>query len=69
MLRAARKEAGRLERALEKLAEREQALHADMAASATDHARLRELQRELEQVVADRDRLEEEWLEAAESAG
>jgi ATP-binding cassette subfamily F protein uup len=40
-----------------------------MADASSDHVRLRELQRELEQVVADRDRLEEEWLEAAESAG
>ena len=31
--------------------------------------RLRELQHELETVVADKDRLEEEWLEAAEAAG
>ena len=38
--RAARKEVARLERALDTLAERETALHEEMAASATDHARL-----------------------------
>jgi ATP-binding cassette subfamily F protein uup len=40
-----------------------------MAEAAADYARLRELQHELEQVTADKDRLEEEWLEAAEAAG
>ena len=68
VLRAARKEAARLERALEKLAAREQALHADMAASATDHARLRELQAELDAVAAEREDAEAAWLEAAETA-
>jgi ATP-binding cassette subfamily F protein uup len=68
VLRAARKEAGRLERALEKLAAREQALHADMAASATDHARLRELQAELDAVASEREDAEAAWLEAAETA-
>ena len=68
VLRAARKEVARLERALEKLAAREQALHADMAASATDHARLRELQAELDAVAAEREDAEAAWLEAAETA-
>jgi hypothetical protein len=40
-----------------------------MAEAATDHVRLRALQHELAQVAEDKDRLEEEWLEAAESAG
>ena len=66
VLRAARKEVGRLERALEKLAEREQALHDDMAASATDHARLRELQAELDAVAAEREDAEAAWLEQGE---
>jgi len=68
VLRAARKEAARLERALEKLATREQALHADMAASATDHERLRALQAELDAVGAEREDAEAAWLEAAETA-
>jgi ATP-binding cassette subfamily F protein uup len=65
--RAARKEAQRLERALERLGEREAALHEDMAASATDHVRLRELQAELADSTAERERLEAAWLEAAET--
>jgi ATP-binding cassette subfamily F protein uup len=68
VLRAARKEAGRLERTLEKLAAREQALHAEMAASATDHERLRELQAALDAVAAEREDAEAAWLEAAETA-
>ncbi len=68
VLRSARKEVARLERALEKLAAREQALHADMAASATDHERLRALQGELDAVAAEREDAEAAWLEAAETA-
>jgi ATP-binding cassette subfamily F protein uup len=65
--RAARKELQRLERALERLSEREQQLHAAMAQSATDHARLRELQAELQARVAERERLEAGWMELAEA--
>jgi ATP-binding cassette subfamily F protein uup len=68
VLRAARKEATRLERALERLAAREQALHGEMATHATDHARLRELQAELDAVAAEREDDEAAWLEAAETA-
>ena len=68
-MRAARKEVARLERAIEKLSEREAALHAEMAAAATDHVRLRELQQALSENAAERERLEAEWLEAAEAAG
>jgi ATP-binding cassette subfamily F protein uup len=63
--RAARKELQRLERALETAGTREAALHDDMAASATDHARLSALQAELEALVAERERLESDWLEAS----
>jgi ATP-binding cassette subfamily F protein uup len=63
--RAARKEVQRLERALEKLETREAELHADMAASATDHARLRELNEELATLTAERERLESAWLETS----
>jgi ATP-binding cassette subfamily F protein uup len=69
VVRAARKEVARLERRLERLTERAAELHEEMAEAATDHVRLRELQHELEQVSADKDRLEEEWLQAAEAAG
>lgn len=64
--RAARKEIQRLERVLERLAARERELHATMAASATDHGRLFELQTELGACVAERERIEATWLELAE---
>ena len=70
MTRAARKELARIERALDRLAERETALHDEMAASATDHVRLAELQAELEaQAAEERERLETGWLEASEAVG
>jgi ATP-binding cassette subfamily F protein uup len=65
VLRATRKQVQRLERELERLAVRERSVHEQMALSATDHARLTELQAELQTVAAERDRLEEAWLEAA----
>jgi len=67
VVRAARKEVQRLDRALERLAAREAELHAEMAASATDHVRLRELQSELEAGAAERERLEAAWLETSET--
>jgi ATP-binding cassette subfamily F protein uup len=67
VIRAARKEVQRLERALERVGEREASLHDAMAAAATDHVRLRELQAELADVAAERERLEAAWLEAAET--
>jgi ABC transport system ATP-binding/permease protein len=65
--RAARKEVARLERALERLGERETALHEAMAEAATDHVRLRELQAELAAASAERESLEAAWLENAEA--
>ncbi|MFZ1924945.1 MAG: ABC-F family ATP-binding cassette domain-containing protein [Solirubrobacteraceae bacterium] len=72
--RAARKdshreelEVKRLERSIEKLAERESGLAEQMQASATDHARLAELQDDLELLLAERERLETTWLELSES--
>jgi ATP-binding cassette subfamily F protein uup len=67
VLRAARKEVQRLERELDRLAGRETAIHEEMAASATDHERLRELHAELEANVAQRERLEAAWLETSET--
>jgi ATP-binding cassette subfamily F protein uup len=67
VIRAARKEAARLERALERLGSREAALHSAMAEAATDHVRLAELQAELGVVAAEREALEAAWLEAAEA--
>ncbi len=55
VVRAARKEVARLERALEKLKDRETALHEEMADAATDHVRLRELQAELAENAAEQE--------------
>jgi ATP-binding cassette subfamily F protein uup len=65
VLRAARKDLARLERTLERLSEREASLHEAMAAAATDHVRLRELQTELSEVASEREETEAAWLEAA----
>jgi ATP-binding cassette subfamily F protein uup len=65
VLRAARKEVQRLERAMEKVDAREAQLHDDMAASATDHTRLRALNADLAALVAEREALESAWLEAS----
>ncbi len=67
--RTARKEAARLERALEKLEAREAGLQEQMAAAATDYERLRELQTQLEALAAEREDLEGQWLEQSELAG
>jgi ATP-binding cassette subfamily F protein uup len=73
-LRAARKEAqrferelARLEREIERSGERETALHEQMAAHATDHSRLAELQSELELLLAEREALETKWLEISQA--
>ena len=66
-VRAARREVQRLERELDRLAASEAALQDAMAASATDHARLGELQAELEAQRAERERLETAWLETSEA--
>jgi ATP-binding cassette subfamily F protein uup len=67
VVRAARKEVARLERALDKLTSREADLHEQMAAAATDHDRLRELDAELRALAAERDELEAAWLERSEA--
>ncbi len=64
--REARKTLARVERRLARVQEHEAALHADLAAHATDHERLVELDTRLREVSATREALEEEWLEAAE---
>ncbi|NHC45929.1 ABC-F family ATP-binding cassette domain-containing protein [Motilibacter aurantiacus] len=61
--RAARKEVTRIERRLDRLAQREQELHTLLAAAATDHAQLQRLDGELREVLAERAELEERWLE------
>ena len=68
-VRAARKEVARLERAVDRLTRREGELHAELAASATDHVRVLELDAELRSVLAEREAAEQAWFEAAEVAG
>jgi len=63
--RAARKELQRLERQIERAAAREDVLHTELAANATDYEKLTELGAELRTVQAERAVLEERWLEAA----
>jgi ATP-binding cassette subfamily F protein uup len=67
--RAARKEMSRLERQIERLSSREKELTESLAANASDYARLVELGAQLRDVQAQRERLEENWLVAAEEAG
>ncbi|TLF74810.1 ABC-F family ATP-binding cassette domain-containing protein [Nocardia cyriacigeorgica] len=66
--RAARKELAKLERTIDKLAEREQKLHAALADAATDPDKLVTLGAELKQVLADKESAEERWLELADDA-
>ncbi|WP_026912531.1 ABC-F family ATP-binding cassette domain-containing protein [Patulibacter minatonensis] len=66
-LRAARKEVQRLERAIEKIDERETALHQAMADAATDMRRLSELGDEQTALATERDELEAAWMEASEA--
>ncbi|MGP4026702.1 ABC-F family ATP-binding cassette domain-containing protein [Actinomadura sp. 3N407] len=65
----ARKELDRLERRLEKLAGQEAALHEQLAAHATDYARLQELDGRLKEIQAEAAGVEEEWLMLAEDIG
>ena len=67
--RVARKEVARLERSIEKLAAREMTLQEQMAAAATDHVHLRELQSALAALVQEREALEAEWMDTAEALG
>ncbi|MEV4537427.1 ABC-F family ATP-binding cassette domain-containing protein [Asanoa sp. NPDC049518] len=65
-VRAARKDLVRLERAVSRLEERETALHDQLAAHATDYAKVAELDAQLRDLRAERERTEEEWLALAE---
>ncbi|HHU09877.1 MAG TPA: ABC-F family ATP-binding cassette domain-containing protein [Intrasporangiaceae bacterium] len=66
-VREARKVMARVEKQLARLGERESRLHAAMAEAAADHATVLELNRELREIVDEREVLELEWLEAAET--
>ncbi|HLQ54947.1 MAG TPA: ABC transporter ATP-binding protein, partial [Streptosporangiaceae bacterium] len=68
--RAGQKELGRLERQLAAATRQEAELTAALAASASDYAALIDLGAQLRAVQAEKDTIEERWLElAAELAG
>jgi ATP-binding cassette subfamily F protein uup len=64
--REATKAVARLDKQLARLTARQAELHAALAASGDDYERLAALDAELREVTAEKDALEEEWLEAAE---
>lgn len=68
-LREARKDMARVEKQLARLAQREERIHAEMAESATDHAKVLTLNGQLREIVDEREALELEWLAAAEIVG
>ncbi|MBC7645348.1 MAG: ABC-F family ATP-binding cassette domain-containing protein, partial [Thermoleophilia bacterium] len=63
--RATRKEVARLERAIAKLDTREGELHVEMAAAATDHELLRDLNATLKSLTDEREQLEGDWFETS----
>jgi ATP-binding cassette subfamily F protein uup len=64
--RSAQKELARVERGLERATQRDREIQAAMAAAATDPNRLQELAAQLDELTAERDRLEAAWLELSE---
>lgn len=58
-----------MERALARLAEREERVHAQMAREATDHVAVLRLNADLRAIIDERDELELAWLAAAEIVG
>ncbi|PXY21282.1 ATP-binding cassette domain-containing protein [Prauserella muralis] len=65
--RAAAKELSRVERKLDAVQKREARLHDALAAAATEPDRLMELNTELKAVLAEKDQLEQQWLETSET--
>ena len=63
--REARKTVARIDRQLSKLADQETRLHIELAEHASDYERLAELDARLRELVAQKEALEEEWLDAA----
>ncbi|GGB47937.1 ABC transporter ATP-binding protein [Flexivirga endophytica] len=66
--REARKEMARIERTLSKLATQEEKLHTALVEAATDPARATDLDAQLRAIHAQREELEERWMEVGESA-
>ncbi|MPQ98031.1 ATP-binding cassette domain-containing protein [Modestobacter sp. I12A-02628] len=67
-VRAARKEASRLERRMLKLDGDEKKLHEQLAAAGADYGRAAQLDAELKAVHAEKAQLEDDWLAASELA-
>ncbi|MBN6034668.1 ABC-F family ATP-binding cassette domain-containing protein [Amycolatopsis sp. 195334CR] len=66
-VRALGKELSRLERKLDQLHDREQKLHAQLLEAATDPAKLMDLNAQLKTVQAEKDEVEQRWLETSEA--
>jgi ATP-binding cassette subfamily F protein uup len=64
--RATQKEVQKIERQLDRIAEKETGLHGEMAEHAADFARVAELDAQLRELAAQRDELETRWLELSE---
>ena len=63
--RAARKELTKIEKRTQKLVAEQERLHAALADAATDHELVLGLDAELRAVLAEREQLEDRWLELA----
>ena len=63
--RLLRKELTKVERRSQRLHVEEDRLHTELAAAATDHEKVLALDAELRVVVAEREELEDRWLEIA----
>ena len=68
-LRGAKKDLNRIDRQLSKLSAQEDRIHVEMAAKASDHTAVLELNTSLRAIVAERETLEREWLCVAEIIG
>ncbi|GAA0512813.1 ABC transporter ATP-binding protein [Saccharopolyspora subtropica] len=66
---AARKELARCERQLDKIARREEELHEQLAAAATEPDRLAELNAQLQELLREKDEVESRWMELADQLG
>ena len=67
--RAAKKELAKLERSMDRLAQKEETLHAQLAEHATDYAKITELDAQLRAVQQEKADIEEQWLALAEVSG
>ena len=64
--RAARKNIARIDKRLERIAEQEATLNAEILQHAQDYEKLADLSARLDVLAAEKEELEMEWLEAAE---